>query len=232
MNFLTFKTNILNEVISYFYKKKFMKNWFVFVGLFIVLQSCNALKYNDLKNGDLVFVTAQKENLSGAINRVTQKNENENYDHIGIIEKKKNAIFVLHAAPKGGSHKETLKKFIKNQTKEGSEIYVYRLKSEYQNSIPEAIKKANSLLGKPYNFTYVLNEETLYCSDFIERIFRSSQIFELKPMTFINPKTGKTDDFWIKFYQDKNMEVPEGKLGCNPNGMAGSDKLIKIRKLK
>ena len=50
--------------------------------------SCKALKYNNIKNGDLVFVTAQKENLSGAINRVTQKNATENYDHIGIIEKK------------------------------------------------------------------------------------------------------------------------------------------------
>lgn len=196
------------------------------------MSGCNSLKYSDLRSGDLVFVTAEKENLSGAINRVTQKNEAENYDHVGIIEKNNNMYFVLHAAPNGGSQKEKLNNFIKNQTEGNAEVYLYRLKPEFQNSIPDAIKKANSILGKPYNFTYVLNEETLYCSDFIERIFRSSQIFELKPMTFINPKTGKTDDFWIKFYQDKNMEVPEGKLGCNPNGMAGSDKLIKIRKLK
>lgn len=196
------------------------------------MSGCNSLKYSDLMSGDLVFVTAEKGNLSGAINRVTQKNEAENYDHVGIIEKNNNMYFVLHAAPNGGSQKEKLNNFIKNQTEGNAEVYLYRLKPEFQNSIPDAIKKANSILGKPYNFTYVLNEETLYCSDFIERIFRSSQIFELKPMTFINPKTGKTDDFWIKFYQDKNMEVPEGKLGCNPNGMAGSDKLIKIRKLK
>lgn len=196
------------------------------------MSGCKSLKYSDLMSGDLVFVTAEKENLSGAINRVTQKNEAENYDHVGIIEKNNNMYFVLHAAPNGGSQKEKLNNFIKNQTEGNAEVYLYRLKPEFQNSIPDAIKKANSILGKPYNFTYVLNEETLYCSDFIERIFRSSQIFELKPMTFINPKTGKTDDFWIKFYQDKNMEVPEGKLGCNPNGMAGSDKLIKIRKLK
>lgn len=196
------------------------------------MSGCNSLKYSDLTSGDLVFVTAEKGNLSGAINRVTQKNEAENYDHVGIIEKNNNMYFVLHAAPNGGSQKEKLNNFIKNQTEGNAEVYLYRLKPEFQNSIPDAIKKANSILGKPYNFTYVLNEETLYCSDFIERIFRSSQIFELKPMTFINPKTGKTDDFWIKFYQDKNMEVPEGKLGCNPNGMAGSDKLIKIRKLK
>lgn len=193
--------------------------------------NCTSFK-QDISNGDLVFVTAQKENLSGAINRVTQKNETENYDHIGIIEKNKYSVFVLHASPKGGSQKQTLKEFIKNQTEGNAEIYLYRLKPEFQNSIPEAIEKANSLLGKPYNFTYVLNEETLYCSDFMERIFRNYHVFELKPMTFINPKTGKTDDFWFKFYQEKNMEVPEGKLGCNPNGLASSEKLVKIGRIK
>lgn len=208
-----------------------MKNrLFLFILLFFLL-NCTSLK-QDIRNGDLIFVTAQKENLSGAINRVTQKNETENYDHIGIIEKNKNSVFVLHAAPKGGSQKETLKDFIKNQTEGNAEIYLYRLKPEFQNSIPEAIKNANSLLGKPYNFTYVLNEETLYCSDFMERIFRNYHIFELKPMTFVNPKTGKTDDFWFKFYQEKNMEVPEGKLGCNPNGLASSEKLVKVKRLR
>lgn len=208
-----------------------MKNRFVLFVSFIFLFNCTSLKYN-IKNGDLVFVTAQKQNLSGAINRVTQKTETENYDHIGIIEKNRNSVFVLHAAPKGGTQKEILNSFIKNQSEGNSEIYVYRLKPEFQNSIPEAIEKAHSFLGKSYNFTYVLNENTLYCSDFIERIFRDYHIFELKPMSFINPKTGKTDDFWLNFYQEKNMEVPEGKLGCNPNGLAASDKLVKIGRIK
>ena len=50
-------------------------------------------------------------------------------------------------------------------------------------------------------------------------------------MTFINPKTGKTDDFWFEILSRKNLEVPEGKMGCNPNGLAGSEKLLIIRKL-
>jgi hypothetical protein len=209
-----------------------MKKYLILIVVFTLLKSCSSLNYNFLKNGDLLFVTAQQENLSGAINRVTQTKKTENYDHIGIVEKTKTSIFVLHAAPKGGSQKELLTDFMKNQTENNSEVYVYRLKKDDQNAVPKALEKANSLLGKPYNFTYVLNDETLYCSDFIERIFRENQIFELKPMTFINPKTGKPDDFWVNFYQQKNMEVPEGKLGCNPNGLAGSDKLIKIKKLK
>ena len=209
-----------------------MKKYLILIIVFTLLVSCSSLNYNSLNNGDLLFVTAKQENLSGAINRVTQVNETENYDHIGIIEKTKTSIFVLHAAPKGGSQKELLTDFMKNQKKDNSEVYVYRLKKDYQKAVPKALEKANSLLGKPYNFTYVLNDDTLYCSDFIERIFRENQIFELKPMTFINPKTGKPDDFWVNFYQQKNMEVPEGKPGCNPNGLAGSVKLMKIKKLK
>ena len=51
-------------------------------------------------------------------------------------------------------------------------------------------------------------------------------------MTFIDPKTGKTNAFWEKFYQDKNLKIPEGEPGCNPNGLAASDKLEKIATLK
>jgi hypothetical protein len=48
-------------------------------------------------------------------------------------------------------------------------------------------------------------------------------------MTFIDPKTGKMNEFWQEFYQKKNLKVPEGEPGCNPNGLAASDKLERIK---
>src|SRR5690606_9272618 len=111
------------------------------------------------------------------------------------------------------------------------DVVVYRLKPEYQKSIPDAVKNAESMLGKPYNFNYILDENSYYCSDYVERAFRSYQICKLEPMTFIDPKTGKTNEFWADFYKKKNLDVPEGELGCNPNGLAGSDKLETIKKL-
>ena len=66
----------------------------------------------------------------------------------------------------------------------------------FQNKIPDAIDKANSMLGKPYNFNYILDDNSYYCSDYIERAFRKDKIFTLEPMTFIDPKTGKTNVFW------------------------------------
>ncbi|RXM40282.1 hypothetical protein BOQ62_07070 [Chryseobacterium sp. CH21] len=181
-----------------------------------------------LKNGDLLFVTAKESGLSGAINNVTQKEKAASFDHIGILEKEGKRMFVLHAAPKGGSQKQDLKDFIKDQKDEGQEVVIYRLKPEYQKAIPDAVKKANSMLGKPYNFNYILDEQSYYCSDFVERAFRAENIFKLEPMTFIDPKTGKTNAFWEEFYHKKNLKVPEGELGCNPNGLAGSDKLERV----
>ncbi|WP_407847375.1 YiiX/YebB-like N1pC/P60 family cysteine hydrolase [Chryseobacterium sp. KCF3-3] len=198
--------------------------------LMVLLIQCNHSYPSNvqLKNGDLLFVTAKESGLSGAINNVTQKQKVASFDHIGILEKEGNRMFVLHAAPKGGSQRQDLKDFIKDQKEEGQEVIVYRLKPEYQKAIPEAVKKANSMLGKPYNFNYILDEQSYYCSDFVERAFRAENIFKLEPMTFIDPKTGKTNAFWEEFYNKKNIKVPEGEPGCNPNGLAGSDKLERI----
>lgn len=193
---------------------------------------CKNSQISGLKNGDLLFVTAKETGLSGAINNVTQKQKNASFDHIGILEKTKDGTFVLHAAPKGGSQKQNVEDFLKDQANDGQKIIVYRLKREYQNTILDAISKANSMLGKSYNFNYILDENSYYCSDYIERAFRKDHIFKLEPMTFVDPKTGKTNTFWKEFYQKKNLKVPEGELGCNPNGLAASDKIERIKELK
>ena len=212
-------------------KSNFFFKISAFAFIFVVLSSCRNSISSDLKNGDLLFVTAKESGLSGAINNVTQKQKNASFDHIGILQKDKTGIFVLHAAPKNGSQKQNLDEFLKDQANDGQKVVVYRLKPEFQNIIPQAIVKANSMLGKPYNFNYILDENSYYCSDFIERSFRKDQIFKLEPMTFIDPKTGKTNSFWEEFYAKKNLKVPEGEPGCNPNGLAASEKIKRIKEL-
>ncbi|WP_081874007.1 YiiX/YebB-like N1pC/P60 family cysteine hydrolase [Chryseobacterium sp. JM1] len=204
----------------------------LFFAVTLLLQYCTPHpKTGPLKNGDLLFVTAKETGLSGAINNVTQKQKEASFDHIGIAEKENNHWYVLHAAPKGGSQKQDLASFLKDQSDDGQKVVIYRLKSEYQKSVPAALEKAETMLGKPYNFNYILDENSYYCSDYIERAFREHNIFKLEPMTFIDPKTGKINEFWTEFYKKKNLEVPEGKPGCNPNGLAASDKLERVGEL-
>ena len=193
---------------------------------FIIPEKLIQLK--EIQDGDLIFVGAQTEELSGAISRVTKISNETNFDHVGLIEKTADSIFVLHAAPMGGSQREEIHHFYTSQTEKKNLIVIYRLKKEFQPSIPNAIIKAKTMLGKPYNWLYILNDDELYCSDFIERAFRDDKIFELIPMNFKNKETGIIDNFWIDFYKKKGKDVPQDEPGTNPNQLATSEKLEKI----
>ena len=223
-----------------------MKKIFVLFPIFLLLftltmNSCTQTKsitkkeiisLKNIQNGDLIFVGAQTEELSGAINRVTKINDETNFDHVGLIEKTANSIFVLHAAPMGGSQREEIHHFYTSQSEKNNKIVIYRLQKEYQSTISHAIKKAKTMLGKPYNWLYILNDDELYCSDFIERAFRDDKVFELIPMNFKNKETGSIDKVWLDFYRKKGKEVPQDEPGTNPNQLATSEKLIKVGELK
>lgn len=204
-----------------------MKKLFCYflLGLLLACSINNGIDANKLQNGDLIFVEAKQANLSGAINRVTQKSETEKFDHIGLVEVSPEGIFVLHASPQLGSNRQTLEDFCLENESNGQKMVVYRLKSPYQKAINPAVEKAKTMLGKPYNWTYILNDSTYYCSDFVERAFRENAIFEHIPMNFKNPQTQQIDDFWIDFYKKLNVEVPQDQPGTNPNQLAGSEKL-------
>lgn len=203
-----------------------------FVGFLFSCSTQKNIYKTKLQNGDLIFVEAKQENLSGAINRVTQKSKTENFDHVGIIEISEDGNFVLHASPKRGSNRQALNEFYEENFESNQKMIVYRLKKTHRNSIDSAVATAKILLGKPYNWSYVLNEESYYCSDFVERAFRENTVFEYIPMNFRNPETGRIDDFWIDFYKKIDMEVPQDKPGTNPNQQATSDKLSRIGALK
>lgn len=203
---------------------------------FLVLVSAKAqesVPYHNLtvQTGDLIFVGAISDQLSGAINRVTQRQENASFDHVGIIEVSDSEVFILHASPKKGSVREPLDSVVYESATKGKQLAIYRLSEETQPFIPDAISKAKTLLGKPYNWSYVLNDTSLYCSDFVERAFREAGLFKLEPMTFKDPKTGETDTYWAGFYKKLGLEVPEGQPGCNPNGLASNGHLIKLGEL-
>lgn len=194
--------------------------------LLLFATSCS--QKDGIQDGDLLFVVKDNGNLSGAIDRVTQTGLNTNYSHIAIIQKDSDKIWVWDSSPKHGTRKMELKDFIREQK---AEIHRYRLKKEYPIHSERIWEQAESMSGKPYNFSYILNDSSFYCSDFVYRLFANDSIFELNSMTFINPQTGEYDPDWVKHYNNLGIDIPEGKPGCNPNGMAASQKLDYIGKL-
>lgn len=196
------------------------KNIIFFCSILLLLCSCS--NKNEIWDGDLLFVAADDHGLSSAINRVTQTELKTNYEHVAIIHISSDTIWVLDASPKDGTRKILLQDFMDERR---SAVYRYRLKDEYRGSIKKGWPLAEEMLGKPYNFSYIWNDTSHYCSEFIYRMFEEDSIFELNPMTFINPETGEFDNTWLAHYDSLGMVIPEGEPGCNPNGLAASDKL-------
>ena len=80
-------------------------------------------------------------------------------------------------------------------------------------------------IGDKYDNVFILNNNRYYCSELIYEFFEESNIFELKPMTFINPNTNDTLETWKNYYKNLQTEIPEGKLGINPGIMSKSKKI-------
>ena len=184
-----------------------------------------------LKTGDLLFCRTTAGDLSKAIDQVTQTGKETHYSHVGIIDIRNDTIWVLHSAPEKGVCCEVLSSFL-NPENEKRIATAYRLKSKNSKAIPAAIQKARELIGQHYNFTYIFKDQGYYCSEYIYELFAADSIFTLNPMTFKNPKTGQFIPEWIDHYQKLGIAIPEGEPGCNPNGMAASEKLEMIGEVK
>lgn len=197
-------------------------------GLFACTQSEPKIK---LQTGDILFRGATSGKISQAIDKVTQTSAETHFSHVGLVEVSDTGMVVLHASPEGGTCVVSLHEFLHP---EGDSVMVvaYQLKEEWKKAIPAALTIAKQLLGKPYNFSYILSDTAHYCSEFVYLAFAADSIFTLNPMTFKDTSSHEFFPTWVEYYQKMGIEIPEGQLGCNPNGLAASGKLKKLGEIK
>ena len=185
-----------------------------------------------IKPGDIVFRGANSSNLSEAINDVTQTAGSTNYTHIGICDVVDGSVVVYHSDLYKGVVKEPLEVFISSKDTVRYNVDLYRLKNIQSKQIENAISIAKSLIGESYNITYILEDKGYYCSEYIYELFKKDSVFILEPMSFKNPETNAFHKGWIDHYKNLGIAIPEGKLGCNPNGMASSTAIKFIKKIQ
>jgi hypothetical protein len=183
----------------------------------------NVKKYKD---GDIVFVSSDASAFDKAVVNVTKNNENFNFSHVGLIHCTDSGIFVIEAVTKGVCYTSVDTFLIKNSK---STIKIARLKADYQKYIPVAITKSLAYIGKKYDFAFDIKNDAYYCSELLYFAFSEASgdtlFFELSPMTFKDKTTNDYHPYWITYFSDLKIDIPEGKPGLNPNGMSISDKL-------
>ncbi len=183
------------------------------------------------QTGDLVFQDADCGDFCIAIEKVTQSYRGARLSHVGIVDQLDNGQFVVLEAVSKGVVETPLDSFLQGtlDAKGQPKVIVGRLKAQYQQYIPKAIEHARTLLGKPYDDVFDIQNDAYYCSELLYESFKKasadSSFFELKPMTFKDPDTKETFAIWAKYYQDLGVDIPEGQPGLNPGGISRSAKI-------
>ena len=199
-----------------------MKKYFYL--LFTILISCT--KTFKLQEGDLLFQDLDSSPLCDAIELVTPGYNGANFSHIGLVVLENDTLKVLEAIPPKvmitNLYDFINRSFDKNRN---PKVIVGRLKKKFTNSINNAVSYSKSKLDIPYDEVFLINNETYYCSELIYEAFLNDSIFELKPMTFLHPKTKDTLKVWKEYYSDLNTNIPEGNPGINPGIMSLSNKI-------
>ena len=158
-----------------------------------------------LENGDLIFVREDTE-MGQAIQASTG-----NYSHVAIFLDG----FIYHATVEGGVLSQSPEDFF-----EAGKFYDLYRYTEIDHE--EVKKRAESLLGAPYNASFYPDGDGFYCSQFVAEIL---PIYETIPMKF-GDDTQEISDFWREYYRELGLPVPLDQTGTNPSQLVVSPLLV------
>ena len=189
---------------------------------------CTTAQDFQYQTGDLLFQDLDCGELCDAIEKVTPSVSNKHFSHVGLVYKVQNSVWVIEAIEKD-VHLTRLSDFLERQkdTNGNPKVIVGRLKKPYQPLNARAVGFAIQQKGKPYDDEFRYNNGKYYCSELIYDAYKTANdnrdFFNLYPMTYKDPATGKTHPAWKNYFKKLGKKIPEGKLGCNPGSIAISD---------
>ena len=157
-----------------------------------------------LENGDLIFVREDTE-MGQAIQASTG-----NYSHVAIFLD----VFIYHATVEGGVLAQSPEDFFED----GKAYDLYRYPGI---DLKEVKKRAENLLGAPYNASFYPDGAGFYCSQFIAELL---PIFETIPMKFGEGEQ-EISSFWEDYYRGLGLAIPLDQPGTNPSQLAQSPQL-------
>jgi Permuted papain-like amidase enzyme, YaeF/YiiX, C92 family len=186
-----------------------------------------------LQEGDLVFQDLDCGPLCDAIEAVTEGYQGRDFSHVAMLVKINGELRALEAI---GTHvKSTSIDSLFLRCPNPAKYLVMRLIPEYKSLIPRATKYALSNLGKAYDDRFIMNNDSLYCSELIYHAYEShkknTRLFYLQPMTYKDPITKEFYPAWVDYYKSLNSFIPEGLLGINP-GIISRSPYLQVVEIK
>lgn len=183
----------------------------------------------ELRNGDIIFQESCPADRENSIKQVTTSIGDYEFTHVGMVYiDQAGRIFVLEATvPKVTL--TPIEGYLRPEKAKGCYpvSVVGRLKEKYRALIPDALKTGLGLIGRDYDYGFILGNDSYYCSELIYEILRKAnngkEVFPLNTMTFKSKETELTAKGWIEYFRKHKLPIPEGEKGINPGAMSRSD---------
>lgn len=200
------------------------------LSLVLPLSSLNAQSNSyGLQQGDLVFQDLDCGPLCDAIEEVTSGYKGRDFSHVALIVKKDSLWYAVEAIGKVVSL-NPLDQFMARVPADKS--LKMRPVPQVQVIIPQVVQAALSYCGKAYDDRFIMNNDSLYCSELIFEAFKQAQkgipLFQLEPMTYKIPGRHSYYPAWEEYYRNMHSSIPEGLPGINPGAISRSPLLIAI----
>lgn len=178
-------------------------------------------EHSDLRPGDLLFQTCGSSDFVDAINGATAGATQ--YSHVGIYDVIDGRRVVIEANTRRGVVATPLDSFMLEP------VVAMRVDPAVADA-RIAVERARQMIGRPYDWEFDASNGKIYCSELVQAAFLDREgrpVFESIPMNFMAADT--MPRFWIDLFRDLGKPIPQGAPGTNPNSIAASPLLKKIK---
>lgn len=167
--------------------------------------------------------------MEEAIVAATAADGSLNYIHVGIALGSEQPDSVLEAST-AGVRIVPLAEFLAGAGRIGNRAAVTAKRLRDTTGVAAAVRRARSLVGTPYDFSFRPANGKLYCSELVWESYRASDgrpLFPARPMRF-RAADGTMPRYWTELFEKIGEPIPEGIPGTNPNDMAREPLLEEI----
>lgn len=205
--------------------------YIIYIGICTLLLLSGCRRNTGVETGDLIFQQNPPSEMAGAISEATGHDKGEDFTHVGIIIHTDTDDSVLEATSEGGVKLTPMEDFIGSAAKIGGRPAVVVMRLKDTAGVAQSVARARTKIGAAYDYSFRPDNGKFYCSELVEAHYRRPDgraVFEKQPMNFRAPD-GTMPRFWVDLFERLGEEIPEGVPGTNPNDMARSPQLKRLK---